>query len=200
MSRTVGSHGPTTYEAIRQVGLRLIFEHGYEAMSLRQLAQEVGIQAGSLYNHIPNKQTLLFDLMRHHHAEVLEACQAALRDFVEPASQMRAFVAFHVSHHIDRQQEVYVGNSELRSLEPANREVITDLRQAYEQEVIGIIERGIAQRVFSVADARVAAYGILAMLTGVCTWFRPNGTRSAEEVITIYSDMVINSIALPSAL
>ncbi|HKU04506.1 MAG TPA: TetR/AcrR family transcriptional regulator, partial [Bradyrhizobium sp.] len=40
MARTVGSYGPKTMEAIRKAGLRLIFEHGYEAMSLRQLAAE----------------------------------------------------------------------------------------------------------------------------------------------------------------
>ena len=64
MARTIGSYGPKTLEAIRKAGLRLIFEHGYEAMSLRQLAAEVGIQAGSLYNHIATKQELLFVLIR----------------------------------------------------------------------------------------------------------------------------------------
>ena len=66
MARTIGSHGPKTMEAIRKAGLRLIFEHGYAAMSLRQLAAEVGIQSGSLYNHISTKQELLFTLVRDH--------------------------------------------------------------------------------------------------------------------------------------
>lgn len=195
MSRTIGSHGPTTLEAIRQAGLRLIFEHGYEGMSLRQLAQDVGIQAGSLYNHIPNKQTLLFDLMRVHHDEVMAACAAALDGIDEPAARMRAFVAFHVSHHISRQPDVYVGNSELRSLEPNNRRIITEKRQAYERVVIDIIETGIRQGVFAVADVPVASYGILAMLTGVCIWFHPDGPRSADEVIAIYTGMVLKSLS-----
>src|SRR5258707_613564 len=46
MARTIGSYGPKTMEAIRKAGLRLIFEHGYSAMSLRQLAAAVGIPAG----------------------------------------------------------------------------------------------------------------------------------------------------------
>src|SRR5215510_14723697 len=66
MARTIGSSGPKTMEAIRKAGLRLIFEHVYAAMSLRQLAAEVGIQAGSLYNHISTKQELLFDLIQDH--------------------------------------------------------------------------------------------------------------------------------------
>ncbi len=43
---------------------------------------------------------------------------------------------------------------------------------------------------FTVADTTVAAYGILAMLTGVCTWFRPAGRLTKEEVTDIYTGMV----------
>ena len=43
---------------------------------------------------------------------------------------------------------------------------------------------------FTVADTTVAAYGILAMLTGVCTWFKPAGRLSKEEVTGIYTGMV----------
>ena len=48
---------------------------------------------------------------------------------------------------------------------------------------------------FTVADTTVAAYGILAMLTGVCTWFKPSGRLSKEQVIEIYSDMVLKGLA-----
>ena len=78
MARTIGSYGPKTMEAIRKAGLRLIFEHGYEAMSLRQLAGEVGIQAGSLYNHISTKQELLFDLIQDHINELLRQLDRAI--------------------------------------------------------------------------------------------------------------------------
>ena len=64
MSRTAGSHGPATLAAIRKSGLRLIYHHGYEALTLRELAADVGILSGSLYNHIKTKQDLLFTLVR----------------------------------------------------------------------------------------------------------------------------------------
>ena len=65
------------YLGIERVSL-LIFEHGYAAMSLRQLAAEVGIQSGSLYNHISTKQELLFDLVRDHINELLRQLDRAL--------------------------------------------------------------------------------------------------------------------------
>ena len=47
-------------------------------MSLRDLAAEVGIQVGSLYNHISTKQELLFDLVQDHVNELLRQLDRAL--------------------------------------------------------------------------------------------------------------------------
>src|SRR5438094_107651 len=116
MSRTVGSYGPRTAEAVRKAGLRLIFEHGYEAMSLRQLASEVGIQQGSLYNHISTKQGLLFDLIREHMLELLAALHKALDGITDPVERLSAFVQFHVTYHLTRKKEVFIANFELRGL------------------------------------------------------------------------------------
>jgi AcrR family transcriptional regulator len=198
MSRTAGSHGPTTMYAIRAAGLRLIFEHGYESMSLRRLAADVGIQAGSLYNHIRTKQQLLFDLIESHMRALLAELGKALHGIEPPVERLRAFVAFHVAYHIARKQEVFISYSELRSLEPENYAAIVALRRLYEQELIDILERGVATGDFVVGDARVAAFGILAMLTGVCTWFRPGGRLTTEEVIAIYTKLVSTGVVRSS--
>ncbi|WP_040477233.1 TetR/AcrR family transcriptional regulator, partial [Paramagnetospirillum caucaseum] len=126
MARTIGSHGPRTMEAIRKSGLKLIYEHGFEAMSLRQLAAEVGIQVGSLYNHISTKEDLLYDLIRTHMDELFLQFDAAMAavEGQGPEERLRAFVAFHVTYHIVRKREVFIGASELRSLEPNHYEEI----------------------------------------------------------------------------
>jgi len=199
MARTAGSHGPKTMDAIRAAGLQLIFEHGYEAMSLRRLAADVGIQAGSLYNHISTKQQLLFDLIDTHMRALLAELAKALEGIDSPVERLRVFVAFHVAYHIARKREVFISYSELRSLEPENYAAIVALRRAYEQELIGILEQGATTGEFVVGDARVAAFGILAMLTGVCTWFRPDGRLTTQQVIAVYTEMVATGIVRPSA-
>ncbi|MDU6375229.1 MAG: TetR/AcrR family transcriptional regulator, partial [Bradyrhizobium sp.] len=165
MARTIGSHGPTTMEAIRKAGLRLIFEHGYEAMSLRQLAAEVGIQPGSLYNHINTKQELLSDLIQDHINDLLRELEEALRDKQTPVERLRAFVAFHVSYHMTRKREVFIANSELRSLEPRNYEAVVALRGAYERRLADILSDGMSDGVFDVVDLQVATFAIIALLT-----------------------------------
>jgi AcrR family transcriptional regulator len=194
MTRTVGSHGPKTMEAIRKAGLRLIFHHGFEAMNLRDLASEVGIQAGSLYNHITSKQELLFDLIKDHLEHLLIAVDQALETASGPVERMHTFVGFHVSYHMVRKREIYIANFELRSLEPKNYAVIVKLRREYEKRIIDILDEGVAQGVFDVADTHVASFAILAMLTGICTWYRPSGRLDGAQIVDIYTNLVMRGL------
>jgi AcrR family transcriptional regulator len=202
MARTIGSYGPKTMEAIRKAGLRLIFEHGYEAMSLRQLAAEVGIQAGSLYNHISTKQELLFDLIQDHINELLRQLDRALAGKEAPGEKLRAFVAFHVTYHMSRKREVFIANSELRSLEPKNYEQVVALRGAYERRLAEILAQGVEEGVFEVVDVQVATFAIIALLTGLCSWYRPGGRLTREAIVAAHEKLVLSGVsplAMPSA-
>ena len=48
-SRSVGEN---TADGIRQVAMDLFYKQGFQATTLRHIASRVGIQVGSLYNHI----------------------------------------------------------------------------------------------------------------------------------------------------
>ena len=73
MARTQGSHSDITGPRIRKAALQLFARHGYAAVSMRQIAGEVGVQAGALYNYTPDKQSLLYSLMHQHMQELLSA-------------------------------------------------------------------------------------------------------------------------------
>jgi AcrR family transcriptional regulator len=184
-------------EAIRKAGLRLIFEHGYEAMSLRQLASDVGIQAGSLYNHIATKQELLFDLIEDHINELLRQLDRALAGKAGATERLHAFVAFHVTYHMTKNREVFIANSELRSLEPKNHAAIVALRGAYEQRLADILADGVAEGAFEVADIQVATFAIIALLTGLCSWYRPGGRLTKEAIVAAHEKLVLSGV-MPS--
>src|SRR5436305_11109658 len=194
MARTIGSDGPKTLEAIRKAGVRLIFEHGYAAMSLRQLAAEVSIQSGSLYKHISTKQQLLFDLVQDHINELLRQLDLALQGKERPDEKLSAFVAFHVTYHMTKKREVFIANSELRSLEPKNYDAIVKLRGAYERRLADILAEGVSEGVFEVVDIQVATFAILALLTGICTWYRPGGRLTREAIVAAHEKLVLSSV------
>jgi AcrR family transcriptional regulator len=192
MTRVAGSHGPTTAATIRRVGLRLIHEHGFEAMSLRQLAAEVGLQPASLYNHFATKQDLLFNLIHDHMRTLLAQSDAALHAVVGPLHRLRAFVANHLLYHMEKKHEVFAANFELRSLEAKNRRVIIALRHDYEARLITLLDDGVAGGMLHLPDTHIAAYAILAMLTGACTWYRPEGRLSKHDVVAMHTALVLH--------
>ena len=194
MTRTAGSSGKKTLAAIREACLDLIHEHGFEAMSLRQLATRVGLQPGSLYNHIETKQDLLFDLIHNHMVTLLASIDEALDGIEDPIDRLKAFIAFHLTYHIERKREVFIGSSELRSLEPKNRKKIVALRRAYEDRLCDILDRGAARKLFKIDDTRVSAYAILAMLTGICTWYDPKGRTNRQQLIDIHTRLVLQGV------
>lgn len=50
---------PLTREAILDAAVELLDHHGMEKLSMRRLGAALGVEAMSLYNHIPNKGALL---------------------------------------------------------------------------------------------------------------------------------------------
>ncbi len=193
MARKTGSHSQITGPRIRKAALKLIARHGFAAVTMRQIAAAVGVQAGALYLYTPDKQTLLFDLMRDHLEELLAAWEAEPKGD-DPAEQLEAFSRFHIRFHLERPDAVFVANMELRNLEPENFVAIEDLRKRYEGVLVAILERGALHRDFTLPDSRLAAMAIIAMLSGVNTWYREGGRLSRERVERIYWNMIRRAV------
>jgi len=194
VSRTAGSSGPKTLAAIHEAGLQLIYTKGFEAMSLRELAAKVGLQPGSLYNHIATKQALLFDLINDHMLRLHERVAAELEGITDPTERLKAFTAFHLTYHIERKREVFIGSAELRSLEPKNRKRIVASRREYEDILADILKAGVKAKQFKIGDIRVSTYAILAMLTGICTWYDPKGRVNRDELIAVHTRLVLQGV------
>jgi AcrR family transcriptional regulator len=191
MARTIGSDGERTEAALRDSALRLIARHGYEAVSMRRLADEVGVQAAALYRYFPTKEDLLFTLMLEH-MEALVASWATLADpNADPRDQLAAFVRNHIAFHLARRSSTHVNNLELRSLSPERLGRILALREAYEKELRAILQRGADARVFDVEDAALVAMAIIQMITGVIVWFRPDERLSIADVTERYLTMTL---------
>ena len=193
MARKTGSHSEITGPRIRAAAQRLFARHGYAAVSMRQIAGEVGVQAGALYLYTPDKQTLLFDLMRTHLEELLAAWQAEPKGD-SAGAQLEAFSRFHIRFHLDRPEEVFIAYMELRNLEPANFEAIGVLRGQYEDALEDILKAGARSGEFTVPDTKLATMAVIAMLTGVNTWYREGGRLTRERVERIYWNMVRRAV------
>lgn len=194
MARTTGSDGEKTQAALRDAALTLIARHGYEAVSMRQLAGEVGVQAAALYRYYPTKEDLLNSLLLEH----MEKLIAGWRD-IDPtpapaAERLAAFIRHHVGFHVERRHSTHVSNMELRSLSPERLTAILKLRTSYEKNLRQILRDGAESGEFDIDDVGLTAMAIIQMITGVIVWFRPDERLSVDEVTDTYLKMTMRLV------
>ena len=161
---------------------------------MRKIAAEVGVQAGALYLYTPDKQTLLYDLMREHLEDLLATWEAYPKPNT-PLEQLENFCRFHIAYHLERPEQVFIAYMELRNLEQENFGEIEKLRRRYEHQLEMILSAGHEAGDFDVPDNRLATMAIIAMLTGVNTWYQEGGRLTREAVTQIYWDMVRRSVS-----
>lgn len=201
MARIAGSSGTKTKKAIREAAIKRIYKYGFEAMKLRDLAADVGITAGSLYNYITQKEDFLFQLM----TEIMDAVRAdvavEMDGVTDPAERLRRYIAFHLNWHISRRMEVSIGTMELRSLSPEHYDIIVGYREEYQGVLTDILQDGQDAELWNVADVKIATYAIIAMLTGIANWYRADGPYTHEELIQQHIDLIMQGLnATPAAM
>lgn len=197
VARKIGSDSTKTLTAIRRAGVAQLYEHGYEAMSLRSLAAAANLQAGSLYNYFHTKEDLLLSLLVEHMQSLNAAARAALAacDRTHHAlAGIETLVEFHVRYYAKRKKDVYVANSELRSLQGAPRSKVIKLRREYEDLWVAELDDAKRKQAISIVDARVTAYAMIAMLTGICTWYSAKGRLSLDDLVAVHKGLVIGGL------
>jgi AcrR family transcriptional regulator len=188
--------GSRTAESIRAAAVELFYSHGFESTSLRQIAAEVGIQVGSLYNHIPSKEFLLHEIMSTVIEDLLAALETSLDDLTDPAERLSAAVETHVMFHAERAKEVFIGNSELRSLADDHRRDVVALRDRYEQHIVTIIEDGMKSGAFVKADSKLLAYAVVSIGTQVSNWYRAGGKYELSAISAEYVQFILRGLSV----
>jgi AcrR family transcriptional regulator len=194
MARTAGSDGKKTRAAIHAKALELIVRHGFEALTMRQLADAIGLQAGALYHYYPSKQALLFALIETHMSAALEAA-ARLTDAGDAPARLTAFARFHVLSGIANRQANHVANNELRSLDRDNFGAVMKLRAAYEKKLRLVLKDGAEAGEFEMTDSQVTSAALIAMPNEVIVWFREGGKFTLEETAEIYAGMALKMVS-----
>ncbi|MCD6681778.1 MAG: TetR/AcrR family transcriptional regulator [Burkholderiaceae bacterium] len=96
------------HERTVRASLRMFAEGGYEALSMRKLAVEVGVPAMSLYRYFPTKAHLVrhiwADLLLRAHREALSALQAAK----SASARLAAYLGSWMQYWLDNREHYWV--------------------------------------------------------------------------------------------
>lgn len=192
--------GVRTGAAIREAAERLFYEHGYEATSLRAVAAEVGIQVGSLYNHINGKEELLTDILVSVMDELIEAVNNAVDQAGAGAvDRFQAAVDCHIRYHAEHARAVFIGNSELRSLRAEDLDAVLAKRAEYERLFLTLIKNVAKQTGVDILDAKLQTYSVLAQGAHVSSWYQPRGPKSLDKIAKTYITMALRQLGVPDA-
>ncbi|MBC3502591.1 TetR/AcrR family transcriptional regulator [Pseudomonas sp. SWRI59] len=137
----------------------LIAEHGYGAMSMRQLAARVGLQPGSLYHHIASKQDLLLDVLLNILAQRLEAWQRGpyTRD-------LQGYLGFLLARQRSHPCEELLLRHESRHVKASQRVWLAQALDRLQAPLLQAIEHGQRCGQFIVQDIPSAIAAIFALI------------------------------------
>ncbi|RVW07526.1 TetR/AcrR family transcriptional regulator [Prescottella agglutinans] len=176
-----------TRGAILRASLALFAESGYSAVSIRKIANEVGITSASLYAHYRSKDHILAELVltghRELHARLTNALAAA-----EPTAvaQLSALVRAHVLLHTDFPLLAVVTNSELHALPDELAAPALELRASCSRLLLDTLELGVRDGVFRIENLHLGAVAIGGMAIQVAQWFGPDEPFTRDEVADNY--------------
>ena len=179
-------------DLILQKAAAMFREKGFAATSMRDLAETVGIEAASLYNHIRSKNEILeaicFDVANRFNTniELLEASKQSSIPKVE------SLLRFHIRQMVENYEEVYVSDREWKHLEEPYLSNFQNQRRNYRKRFAAIIELGINSGEINKIDASTAVLIVLHAVSGIESWHRSTHKISGEELeenmITILID------------
>jgi AcrR family transcriptional regulator len=167
---------------ILQKAAAMFRQRGFAATSMRDLAEVVGIEAASLYNHISSKNEILeaicFEMANHFntHMDQIEATrQSAL-------SALEAILRFHIRQMIDNYEQVYVSDREWKHLQEPYLSNFQTQRRNYRKRIAQLIETGIQKKEILPIDSATAVLIMLHAISGIESWHRSKKRISAREL------------------
>ncbi len=182
MARLKTNNIQTRKEQILDQAATLFKTKGFNATTMRHLAEHLDMEAASLYNHISSKVELLREIcffvanQFNEHLTQLEADESCASRKIE------AILRFHIHMLITRHHEVYVSNRDWKHLKEPWLTNFLNIRRQYENRLAAIIQQGISKGQFRPVHPHVAVLAMLSAVRSIEYWQRSKRQISSKQV------------------
>lgn len=187
MSKIIAEKNGTKKDVITKRGATLFRKKGFAASSMRELADNIGVEASSLYNHIGSKSEILQNIcfkvandfnMQLHEVEKKEG---------NAVVKLEDLIRFHIHMMLNNYDEVYVANHEWKQLEEPYLSNFLNQRKNYESQLVDIVSNGINNNELKNIQPHVAVLIILSAVRGLEFWQRH---KKNMNIADLENDMV----------
>jgi AcrR family transcriptional regulator len=163
------------------------------SLTMRDIADRLGLVKGNLYYYFKNKQDILY----HCHVKCIAISLAALDEVsaisLPPAEALRELLVKHIRNITE---DAYGGVllTDLESLTPVQRKRYVAMRDRFEDGVRKLIRGGVADGVFASQNIDLAGITVLGAINWIPKWYRPDGPMSSVEIAEKIADQLIRSL------
>lgn len=172
----------TSREIITQHAAQMFRRYGYASCSMRQLAETLGVEAPSLYNHIGSKAELLQIIC----TSVADAYNRNMEEVemmdADGLEKIEALIRFHIKIMVHNFDRVYVANHEWKQLKDPYLSGFLQQRKLYENRMIQIFKKAIRKKEIKNLDPYITVITILSAVRGIETWQRHKKSLSATKM------------------
>lgn len=187
---------PPTHSArdrLLNAAIELFATHGFQAIGLRDLAGHLGLHAGSLYNHIENKQCLLFELIESALSDLLLDTKRRMRGAKMPRERLRRFVQTFVAFNLRDPQRLVLVTREFVNLDAEHKHQANTLKNAYWTLLKGIIADEYKAQGKPEDEIGLITNAVIGMLYGQSQW---NDVQITEQYLSeVLTSCVLRIIA-----
>lgn len=180
--------------AIMQAAARIFAQKGYDAATMDDIANQLGVSKVAIYYHFPSKEALHRELRVSAISDSIERLRAIMSRAEPPEVALRAVIRDLVSHAFaDLDRYVAISKMFVRATGTVDQEIF-DLQQRCRHMVVTIIEDGIRDGVFADRDPHIMALILIQTCFGVADWYTPGGRLSPDTIIEHVSEQVISGV------
>ncbi|MCE2655219.1 MAG: TetR/AcrR family transcriptional regulator [Sediminibacterium sp.] len=196
MARIKTEKNGSRKDVIVRKAATLFREKGYKAASMRDLAEAVGVEAASLYNHIKSKSELLHELVFSVANKFVLKMDEIESENISSLEKMEKLLRFHITEMIHNYEEVYVSDREWKHLSDPYLSNYQNQRRVYRKRIAAIIEEGIRNKEIKTIDAPTVVLIFLHAVSGIESWHRSTKKITANELEQNMVTILIDGLKL----
>ncbi|OGO16054.1 MAG: hypothetical protein A2Y93_08425 [Chloroflexi bacterium RBG_13_68_17] len=179
---------------IIQAAAEIFRQKGYQASSMQDIADAVGLQKASLYHHVASKQEILVEILDQALDLLISDMQAVLATDLAPDAQLRQAIRSYVGRMTQEVSLAAVLQLEHRNLEPRIRARHIARRDRYDALWRELIRRGVEKGTFHAVDEDIVAFAVLGVQNWMITWYRPDGRLAPEAIADQFADLFLSGL------
>ncbi len=191
MARTRASDYDDKRRIILNRSAALFSEYGYDRASMSKIADACGVSKANLYHYYKDKEGLLFDVIRVHLRELLEAVEEADQAQSPPEKRLRELVGSLLEAYRDADSLHNVQINSMRFLPPKRQAELKGIeRQIVETFSDAVL--GIAPHLKGTRMLKPVTMSLFGMVNLHYLWFKNNGSVTRADYADLVTKLIID--------